>query len=889
MSQSKPTKRLFILDGASYAYRSFYAIQRLSNSQGFPTNAVFGFLRTLKKLIADFHPDHLAAVFDPKGPTHRHEMYDEYKIQRKPMPDDLIIQMPVIKELLETFGIPVFEVPMYEGDDVMATIARKAEREGFEVFLATGDKDMFQLVTDNIKVLHTHKDNAIYGPKEVVEKFGITPGQFVDYLALAGDTSDNVPGIPGIGEKTALELIRRYGTMNGVFEHVDEISGAKRKDKIRSNRDKAEMSRELVTLKDEVGFEIDLERARFTGPTKKELMELCRRLGFRRDYEELLSETVDEDVETDYKLVTTLDDFRELVKNLRSVKEVCIDTETTSRSPMLAKVVGISFSWKKGEAYYVPFNAELDSDMLISELGPVLEDPKLAVIGQNIKYDYLVLRNAGIELKNVAFDTMIAAYLIEPSRSSFSLRSLAIEYLRRKMVPISDLIGTGKKQLTMDQVPIDTVFPYACADAEVTFVLKGILEKELERQGLTSLFRDMEMPLVLVLAEMELTGVCVDIDFLRNKSKEFEGQLADLQQRIYDAAGGVFNINSPKQLSVILFEKLGLPVQRRTKTGPSPDISVLEKLSAIHELPKLLLEYRHLAKLKSTYIDALPELVNPGTKRIHTSFNQTVTTTGRLSSSNPNLQNIPVRTEEGKEIRRAFIPSDERWKLISADYSQIELRIFAHLAGETEMIKAFQKGEDIHSYTASLIHDVPLDKVTDEMRYRAKAVNFGLIYGQQAYGLSNYLKISVSEAQRFIDQYLERYPNVKSFMDETIKAARERGYVTTLFGRRRYVPELKSSSRQTQQLGERIAVNTPIQGSAADIIKIAMIRIPPGLRKSNLRAKMILQIHDELLFEAPEDEVEQVKRIALEEMESVAKLSVPLKVDTRVGDNWKDV
>jgi DNA polymerase-1 len=403
------------------------------------------------------------------------------------------------------------------------------------------------------------------------------------------------------------------------------------------------------------------------------------------------------------------------------------------------------------------------------------------------------------------------------------------------------------------------------------------------------LFRDIEMPLVLVLAEMELAGVCIDVGFLKNKSKEFEGQLARLQQKIYDAAGAVFNINSPKQLSAILFEKLGLPVQRRTKTGPSTDISVLEKLSTIHELPKLLLEYRSLAKLKSTYIDALPELVNPATKRIHTSFNQTVTTTGRLSSSNPNLQNIPVRTEEGKKIRRAFIPPDEGWKLISADYSQIELRIFAHLADEKEMIKAFQEGEDIHSYTASLIHDVPLEEVNDEMRYRAKAVNFGLIYGQQAYGLSNYLKISVSEAQRFIDQYLERYPNVRSFMDETIEGARERGYVTTLFGRRRYVPELKSSSRQTQQLGERIAINTPIQGSAADIIKIAMIKIPPRLRESSLRSQMILQIHDELLCEAPEDEIDEVERIVVEKMESVVELSAPLKVDIRVGENWKDV
>ena len=889
MSDNNTKKILFILDGASFAYRSYYAIQRLSNSSGFPTNAVFGFLKTLKKLISDFNPEYITAVFDPKGPTQRHAMYDKYKIHRKPMPDDLVIQMPVIKELLKALNIPYFEIQGYEGDDVMATIAKRAEKEGFEVMLATGDKDMFQLVTDRVKVLHTHKNNETLGANEVVNKFGITPEQFIDYLALAGDTSDNVPGIPGIGEKTALQLIRDYVSVEGVYENIDKIAGDKRREKIKENRELAEISRQLVTLDTNVPLKFNIADTRLNEPDINQLADLYRRLDFRNEYEELLSKGIEEKVETDYRLVNTQTDFNLLLEELRKVNQLCIDTETTSPSAVSANLVGISFSFRERQAFYIPFNGNLSRELILSELKNVLENPRIKIIGQNIKYDFIILKRAGIELKNLFFDTMIAAYLIDPSKSSYNLASLAGEYLRRRMTSINELIGEGKKQITMEQVPIDMICRYSCADSEITFSLKNVLSKELERLELESLFREIEMPLVRVLADMEIRGVKIDTAFLKFKSREFQAQLNSLQMKIYQSAGEQFNINSPKQLSAILFDKFKLPVQRKTKTGVSTDTEVLEKLSLLHELPKLLLEYRQLAKLKSTYIDALPELVNPETGRIHTSFNQTITTTGRLSSSDPNLQNIPVRTEEGKKIREAFIPSITGWKLLSADYSQIELRVFAHLANETEMIKAFINGEDIHKYTASLIYGIPIENVTEEMRYRSKAVNFGIIYGQQAYGLSTYLKISVSEAQRFIEQYLDRYPNVKRFMDETIRQAKEKGFVTTIFGRRRYIPELSSSSRQTQQLGERLAVNTPIQGSAADIIKIAMIRIPPKLSEAGLEAQMILQIHDELLFECPENEIARLSTIVKKEMESVAEMSVPLKVDIKTGYNWKDI
>ena len=880
-------ERLFLLDGVSYAYRAFYAIQRLSNSEGVPTNAVFGFVRTLRKMIEDFAPERLVAVFDPPGPTFRSERFDQYKITRKPMPEDLVLQMPLIKELLALFGIPVAEVPGFEADDVIGTLARRAEAAGLEVYIVSGDKDMLQLVNDNVHALYVHKDNAVLGRDEVTERFGVAPEQVTDVLGLAGDTADNVPGVPGIGEKTATALVQQFGSLEAVLAHADEVAGAKRQENLRTSADMARLSKELVTIKTDVPVELDLDEAKLGEPDLERLNRLYARLEFHQLRNELAART--DAAQVDYQLVNDQRALAQLTKKLEKTEVLAVDVETTSTDPFAAELVGISVSFAPGQAFYVPLNGALEPEAVLEMFRPILGDPKRRLVGHNIKYDLEVLRGAGVELGHVAFDTMVAASLVNPARGRYKLDDLALERLGLKKIPITELIGTGKKQISMREVPLKKVAPYACEDAEVTFRLKAELEPELERKALTALFHEIEMPLLGVLAEMETRGVAVDTALLAALSAEFQKRLDRITKKIYELAEDSFNLNSPKQLSVILFDKLGLPVQKRTKTGPSTDVEVLEKLAQLHPLPQELLNYRQLAKLKSTYVDALPALVNPKTGRIHTSFNQTITATGRLSSSNPNLQNIPVRTEEGRRIREAFIPGEADWLLLAADYSQIELRVFAHLAGEEAMIEAFRRGEDIHAVTASLIYGVELAAVTPEMRLRAKAVNFGIIYGQQAFGLSQYLNVPVGEAQAFIDAYTERYKRVRTYMEKTVAAAERTGYVETICKRRRTVPELQSASTQTRALGKRIAINTPVQGSAADIIKIAMIRIEQRLRREKRQARMLMQIHDELIFEMPQNEVEAVRTLVTEEMESVMTLSVPLKVDVKVGRTWGEV
>jgi len=880
-------ERLFVIDGPSYAYRSYYAIRGLTNSQGTPTNAVFGFANTLNKLIADFSPDYLLVAFDAPGPTFRHEKYKEYKSQRKPMPDDLAVQIPLIKELISAFHIPMVEKEGFEADDIMGTFALKGKAAGLEVYLVSSDKDMLQLVNHEVRILHTHKDNKVYDRKKVLEELGIEPQQFIDVLALAGDASDNIPGVPGIGEKTALTLVKEFGDLESVLENIDRIPGEKRKENLRNHAGQARAWRELAVLNTEVPLTLDLESARFVGPEKAKLRSLYERLEFRRLLDEITEER--KDWQADYRLVANEDDLSALLDELRRVQELVIDVETAGRNPFDAELVGISLSFKEGLAYYVPCNGRLSKRSVLGALKPILERKDLRIIGENIKFDMEILAENGVEIDSPAFDAMVAAYVLHPERKTFSLGSLSTEYLKHKMIPISDLIGSGARKISMREVLVEKVCRYSCEDADVTLRLKTILESELRDKGLDELFYKIEIPLIPILTRMEKNGVFVDRQLLGGMSQEFRERLDELSDQIYRMAGERFNLDSPKQLSAILFEKLKLPVQKRTKTGSSTDMSVLEKLARIHDLPKILLDYRELAKLKSTYTDALPSLINPRTGRIHTSFNQTVTATGRLSSSNPNLQNIPVRTEFGRGIRRAFVPEKKGWVLLSADYSQIELRIFAHLAHEEAMIDAFTRGEDIHAYTASLMYGVPVAEVTPEMRYRAKAVNFGIIYGQQAYGLSNQLKISVSEAESFLQQYYARYPAVKRYMEETVATAEETGCVTTLFHRRREIPLLKSSSLTSRQNGRRMAINTPIQGSAADIIKVAMVRIDQRLRKTGLRSKMIIQIHDELVFEVPEEEIERLREMVVGEMESVIELSVPLKVDTKVGGNWAEI
>ncbi len=880
-------ERLFLLDGVSYAYRAFYAIQRLSNSEGVPTNAVFGFVRTLRKMIEDFAPERLVAVFDPPGPTFRSERFDQYKITRKPMPEDLVLQMPLIKELLALFGIPVAEVPGFEADDVIGTLARRAEHAGMDVYIVSGDKDMLQLVNARVRALHVHKDNAVLGPDEVVERFGVGPELVTDVLGLAGDTSDNVPGVAGIGEKTATALVQQFGGLEAMLAHADEVAGARRKENLRAGADIARLSKELVTIKTDVPLELDLDDARLGTPDTEKLSRFYARLDFHQLRDELVART--EATEVDYRLVNDPAALAELVARLAKTRELAVDVESTSTDPFAAELVGISVAFVPRQAFYVPLNGALEPDAVLAAFGPILGDPARRLVGHNIKYDLEVLRSAGVELGTVAFDTMVAAYLVNPARPRYKLDDLALEYLSLKKIPIAELIGTGKKQISMREVPLHKVAPYACEDADVTLRLKTLLEPELRDKALPELFRDVEMPLLRVLADMETRGVAVDTALLETLAHEFQKRLDASARAVYELAEESFNLNSPKQLSVILFDKLGLPVQKRTKTGPSTDVEVLEKLAQLHPLPRELLRYRQLAKLKSTYVDALPALVNPKTGRIHTSFNQTVTATGRLSSSNPNLQNIPVRTDEGRRIREAFVPGEAGWLLLAADYSQIELRVFAHLAREEAMIEAFRRGEDIHAVTASLVSGVELGDVTPEMRHRAKAVNFGIIYGQQAFGLSQFLNVPVGEAQAFMDAYFERYGRVRAYMDETVAAAEKAGYVETICKRRRYVPELKSASGQTRALGKRIAINTPIQGSAADIIKIAMIRIADRLRTAKLAARMIMQIHDELIFEIPQHEQDAARELVTAEMESVMQLAVPLKVDVKCGRTWGEV
>ncbi len=880
-------KRFLLIDGPSYAYRSYYAIRALSNSRGTPTNAVFGFAKTLRKLIADFSPDYLIVAFDAPGPTFRHEKYEEYKSQRKPMPDDLAVQIPLIKQLISAFRIPIVEKEGFEADDIMGTLALQAKRAGLEVYLVSGDKDMFQLVNQDVRILHTHKDNKIYAEKEVREKFGIQPRLFVDVLALAGDSSDNIPGVPGVGEKTALSLVRQFGELESVLANVDRVPGEKRKESLRNYAHQARFSRELAVINTDVPVQLDLQAARFLGPDKTRLTALYQELEFRALLDEIVQGR--EDFRADYRLVADRQQLAALLEQLRHVRELVLDVETTSLDPFTAELVGISLSFKEGVAHYLPCNAKWNGSTIVAAIKPVLEREDIRIIGQNIKFDSQVLAHHGIKVESPAFDTMVAAYVLNPTKQSFSLNSLSIEYLKHRMIPISDLIGKGPRQISMKEVPVEKACQHSCEDADMTFRLKSILEDDLRAKNLHELFYGIEMPLVPVLARMERNGVFVDREFLGHMSREFQQQLGQLTDTIYQLAGETFNLDSPKQLSNILFKKLALPVQKRTKTGPSTDVSVLEKLARLHDLPKTLLDYRLLTKLTSTYIDALPALINPGTGRIHTSFNQTATATGRLSSSNPNLQNIPVRTELGRAIRQAFVPGKKGWLLLSADYSQIELRIFAHLAQEEAMIEAFRRGEDIHAFTASLIYGVPISEVSHQMRYRAKAVNFGIIYGQQAYGLSLQLGISVSEADSFLQQYYARYPAVKPYMDHTVARAEETGFVTTLFNRRREIPQLKSTSSTSRQSGRRIAINTPVQGSAADIIKVAMIHIDRRLREMNLQSKMIIQIHDELVFELPEDELEPLGEMVVEEMESVKELSVPIKVDTKVGRSWAEI
>ncbi len=898
-------KKLFLIDGSALAYRSYFAFVRnpLINSRGENTSAIYGFLNSLLKIIDEHQPDYLAAVFDTPEPTFRHKIYPDYKATRQKMPDEMSEQLPRIRQVLEALRVPIIEVPGLEADDVMGSLAVKAAQQDFETYLVTADKDFYQLVSPKIKVYdpgRAGKESEVLDEEGVLRKVGLPPSKIVDYLSLMGDSSDNVPGVEGIGPKTALELLQQFDSLDQIYQHLDKIGRESLRIKLEQSRDLAFRSRQLVTLNTQAPLAIDLEQLKRNEPDRARTFQLLKELEFNSLLDRFTA--TEKTAAVNYWTITTQEQLSQLIEQLKSCTQFTFDLETTDVDPMKAEIVGLSFCWKEGEAYYVPtvsakaqtrvdlFTAEkfrgLPLQLVLGRLAPVLQDERIKKSGQNVKYDLLVLSRAGVEVQGVDFDTMIASYVVNPSLRQHNLDALALTYFNYQKIPTKELIGAGKKQITMAEVPIEEVSRYACEDADYTQRLRRVLEPMLIQYDLKKLFDEVEMPLVQVLMEMERNGVSLDVPLLEKMSRELSQRLDELIENIYRLAGQRFNINSTKQLADILFKKLGLPVQKKTKTGPSTDVDVLEELAKQHQLPRELLEYRQLSKLKSTYVDALPRLINPETGRVHTSYNQTVAATGRLSSSDPNLQNIPIRTEIGRKIREAFIPADDRHVILDADYSQIELRIMAHLSQDPMLIKAFQEGKDIHRETAALVFKVSPDEVTDEMRRRAKEVNFGIMYGMGAYGLASRLEIPQEEAEMFIINYFASYPKIQEFMMQTQEFARKNGYVTTLLNRRRYLPDIHSDNRRVREFAERNAINTPIQGTAADLIKVAMINIHRRMKAEALAAKMIIQVHDELVFEVPVDEVDRMKALVREEMEQAIELSVPIKVDIGVGRNW---
>jgi DNA polymerase-1 len=888
---SEPPERIYLVDGSSYIYRAYFAIRHLSNSKGFATNAVYGFTNMLLKVARDEKPDALVVVFDAKGPTFRHELYTQYKANRTAMPEDLVPQIPVIKEIVRGFRIPALEMPGYEADDIIATLARRFARQGLEVTVVTGDKDLTQVVGERVRLLDTMKDK-VSGPAEVEERFGVTPDKVVEVLGLAGDNSDNVPGVPGIGEKTAGALIQEFGSIENLLDQVDRVKGAKRQENLRQFADQALLSRRLVALRDDLPVDFDLEDGRLSEPDSQVLTAVFKEMEFPRLLKEFSSET--RTTGEGYSCVLTEETFEDLVRTLEQAPRICLDTETTSLDPTRADLVGLSFSVRPQEAFYLPLAhryegvpRQLDREAVLRRLRPVLEDPKRPKVGQNLKYDALVLRRAGIRLAGVSFDTMVASYLARPAAKSHSLDALATGLLGHKTITYDEVTGTGRDRIGFEEVELEEATVYAAEDADITLRAADKLEPLLIESGQETLYREVEVPLVATLADMEWEGVRVNPDLLRSLSAEMAQKVAALEEEICRLAGLSFNVSSPKQLGEVLFDRLKLPRGKRTKTGWSTDVEVLAKLAEEHAIAALILDHRSLTKLKSTYTDALPRLIHPETGRIHTSFNQAVTATGRLSSSEPNLQNIPVRTEEGRRIREAFIPAEGN-VLLSADYSQVELRILAHMAGEPVLRQSFERGEDIHRRTASEIFGVFPEMVSPEQRRRAKTINFGVLYGMSAFGLAKALGIGRREAQAYIDHYFARYPRVKAFLDATVAEARKNLYVTTLLGRRCAVPDIQSRNGAVRGYAERNAVNYPIQGSAADIIKVAMVRIHDRLEREGRRARLVLQVHDELVFDVPREELAAVSALARVEMERAAVLDVPLEVDVGAGGNWSE-
>jgi len=879
--------KLLLIDGSSYIFRAFYALPPLSNSKGTPTNATLGFTNMLLKVIKEFNPELLVVVFDAKGPCFRSELYAEYKANRPAMPERLSPQIPYIKKVVEGLNIAMLEKEGFEADDLIGTIAVEAARQDHRVQIITGDKDLFQVITQDITAFDTMK-NKSFGISEVRDRFGVEPEQLIDLLALSGDSIDNIPGVPGIGQKTATALVREFGSLENLLGNLDRVSKPKIKEKLSTHADQARLSKQLATIDTRVPLDYRLKDFAYTGEVRETLKETLKDLEFTKLLREL---TAAEKHETSYEVVTTEAGFDRILSDVSSTGAFAISVEPLGVNPLQKPMLGIAMALVPYKAWYIPLasnpggSSSLSKEMVLRRLKPHLENDSIKKSAYDIKRTDILLKREGIVAAGWDTDVMIASYLLNPTRHDHTLDILAEEHLDHRMVSRQAVMGSGQKAVSPEDLPADRLGPLACEACDVSLRLSHVLAPKLEEGGFLALYRDIELPLVAVLAAMEMTGVKVDSSLLAGLSIDFASTLTGLMDEIHDLAGESFNINSPKQLSEILFTKLELPVIKRTKTGISTDEEVLKKLAANHPLPEKIIRYRGLSKLKSTYVDSLPALINHETGRIHTSFNQTVTATGRLSSSDPNLQNIPIRTDEGKRIRDAFVP-EAGWSILSADYAQIELRILAHISRDETLTAAFQKDEDVHRRTAAEIYGVPPDKVDEPMRREAKVINFGVIYGMSAFGLAKELGVDTKVAQAYIEEYFLKHNGVKSYIDHIIQEAQRKGFVTTLFSRRRFLPEINSPNRPLRQFAERTAVNTPIQGTAADIIKIAMIRIHQRLQDEGFATKMILQVHDELVFEAPDHECESVSTLIREEMEGVMAMSVPLKVAITRGKTW---
>ena len=906
--QSLDKKKFFLIDGSGYIYRAFYGIRNMSRRDGFPTNAIFGFIKILNKVVLEHKPDYLAMIFDERGPTFRNDLDPNYKATRKPMPDDLHSQIPYIRAAVKAYNIPQFSMTGYEADDIIGTMAKAGDKAGMDVVVVSGDKDMMQLVTPSISMLDSGKDQWIYAP-EVEEKWGVPPHKVTQVMALAGDASDNIPGVPKIGQKTAAQLINEYGDLENLLANAANVKQPMRRKNLTEFADQARLSLKLVTINDQTPLEFDLNALSRQEPDRELLKKLFMEMEFTsllKQLEAAVQPPVDEQTAStapaakltlDYRILQTVGALRGFMAELGMQKSFSFDTETTGTDPVRAELVGLSFSWQSGQASYLPVGhtleavagRQLDRDMVLGMLKPILENPDIAKTGQNIKYEYVLLLKYGIRLAGIERDPMLFTHLIYGSSRRNNLDAIAFDELERTTITFKDVAGVGKKQLRFDQVPLAQAGPYACEDAEVTWQAAEKLAPALQNlASVWQLYQKVEKPLIAVLGDMEAAGVHIDQAVLEQMSATFTKRRGELVAEIHGLAGEEFNLNSTQQLGLILFEKLGLKGGKKTKTGFSTDVTVLTKLADKgEEIAIKILEYRTLSKLQSTYTDALQTLINPDTGRVHTSYNQAVTLTGRLSSSEPNLQNIPIRTPEGRAIRKAFIPPPG-WLLLSADYSQIELRLLAHLGKVPRLLAAFADDRDIHAATAAEIFGVGLDQVDSDKRRMAKTINFGLVYGMSSYGLAKRLDISNFKAQDYMDIYFKRYAGVRSYMDSNVQFAQTHGYVETIGGRRCFIRDIENSNRNLREFAERTAINAPLQGSAADLIKMAMIRLHYSLQSSACKSRMILQVHDELVLEVPEAELEMTIKMVKEAMEGAMQLDVPLKVDIGTGKNWDE-